>query len=315
MEKIVFWCKKNKWLIVIVLLGALLRFYHLSGESLWTDEMISLSHTTASSLTSSVITKELMPPGYFILLKGWISYFGTSEFSLRFISAFFDTLSIILVFYLGKIIFGEKFGEEAGLWAALIYALGILPLVYAQEARPYALFTFLVLFSTYLLSLLLRPRQGKKKLCSVLFYSITISLALYVNYTFFFVLFIHLLVLLNDISIEKKKALLGWWLGAILLSILCFMLYGFQVLYFQAQLRQPALQEGLALRGVPVFLSNLGIGFYVLVICVFLVSFILLFYLLARHYKHNKNYDENYENNKNNKDYKNNEKSNYAIFV
>jgi len=76
--------KKKVYLILflIVILGATLRFYDLSTESLWTDEMVSLIHTQKENykgLIDSVIYTELMPPGYFITLKYWASLFGTSE--------------------------------------------------------------------------------------------------------------------------------------------------------------------------------------------------------------------------------------------
>src|SRR3989338_8529152 len=118
-EKIILWFVKYKWLLLIVLLVAGLRFYDLGGEALWTDEMVSLRHvqdTSFREVIDSVVQAELMPPGYFLFLSGWISFFGISEFSLRFISAFFDTLSIILIFLLGKRFYEDtpSQGEKVG---------------------------------------------------------------------------------------------------------------------------------------------------------------------------------------------------------
>ena len=282
-EKIIVWFGKYKWLLLILLLGAGLRFYDLGGEALWTDEMVSLSHTQSKELVSSVIQKELLPPGYFMLLTEWVRYFGDSEFALRFLSAFFDMLSIIFIYLLGKKIF-EK--EEAGLWAAFVYALGILPLVYAQEARPYAFFGFLILLSTYFFYTLLSYKSLKEKAIYSFLYFLSVTLALYVNYTFFFVILIHLVALGHGYYIKKnKEAPIRWWAMAILAGFISFLLYGSQILYYQAQLRQPALQQGLALRGVPTFLSKLGIGFYALVIFTLLLLLLLFCYVIARHYQ------------------------------
>ena len=59
-------------LILIFIIGGFVRFYDLDKESLWTDEMVTISHVREESfqgLINSVENKELMPPGYFILLK------------------------------------------------------------------------------------------------------------------------------------------------------------------------------------------------------------------------------------------------------
>ena len=140
------------WLFLIILLGIGLRFYNLSAESLWTDEMVSLMHTQRSNdleIIDSVTNMELMPPGYFLILDRWINYFGNSEFSLRFLSVLFDSLSILLVFLIATKLFNKKIG----LISAFLLATTMLQIVYAQEARPYSLFGFLVLLSTYLLIL------------------------------------------------------------------------------------------------------------------------------------------------------------------
>ena len=83
-EKIILWFVKYKWLLLIVLLGAGLRFYDLGGEALWTDEMVSLRHVQKESLIDSVVRAELMPPGYFLFLSGWISSSTSLSIGLMF---------------------------------------------------------------------------------------------------------------------------------------------------------------------------------------------------------------------------------------
>lgn len=267
-------------LFLIVLLGAGLRFYDLAAESLWTDEMISLIHIQKDSFTSlihSVLDYELIPPGYFILLNGWAHFFGETEFYLRFLSALFDSISIILIYFLGKKIFDSK----VGLWSALIFSTSMLPLVYAQEARPYAFFGFLVLLSSYLLAIICTDQLGSTQKYYFFSYMIIITLSLYVDYMTLFVLMFHSLFILiyfyrKDKSILKKQLLFS--IGALIIFI-----PGLQLMLIQALIRQPALQERLLLWGVPQIMSNLGIIFYLLpIILMFTGTIILFFYVKDR---------------------------------
>ncbi|MBT6774404.1 hypothetical protein HOA91_03460 [Candidatus Woesearchaeota archaeon] len=273
--------KKKVYLILflIVILGATLRFYDLSTESLWTDEMVSLIHTQKENykgLIDSVIYTELMPPGYFITLKYWASLFGTSEFSLRFLSAFFDSLSVILIYLLGAKVFNKK----VGLISALIFSTTMLQIVYAQEARPYALFGFLVLLSTYLFILLSQTPLNKRKKIYFLFgYSLVNAILLYTNYMALFVIIFHSLILFFYYREHKSHLNLKNHFSSAIISII-FFIPGLQILFIQTMIRHPILQESLVLRGVPVFLSNLGVGFYLLpliLLLLFTIGILVLF--------------------------------------
>ncbi len=267
-------------LFLIVLLGAGLRFYDLTAESLWTDEAVTLIHArteNTKALIDSVIYAELMPPGYFILLKYWINYFGEKEFSLRFLSVIFDCFSIILIYLLGKKIFNPK----VGLVSALILSTFMLQLVYAQEARPYAFFGFLVLFSSYLFLCLYQNNLNSKRKYYLLGYILVNLTALYTNYMVMFVLLFHLLIFLFFFYPENKPSLKEYLLS--LISTFILFLPGMQILYLQALIRHPLLQKTLILRGVPEFLSNLGIIFYLLPLIFVLLFLPLGFYLFKKY--------------------------------
>ena len=246
-------------LMLIVILGAGLRFYNLDQESLWTDEMVTLNHLNSNNLITSVKEAELMPPGYFILLSFWTNHLGVSEFSLRFLSAIFDLLSIILIYFLGK----ELFGSKVGVFSSLLYATTMLNIVYAQEARPYSLFGCLALLSTLIFVLLYQRNYStikEKNSWWWVAYILINAFALYMNYMAIFVLAFQALVLF---ICNKKiiRSLLKKYYFSVAVVILLF-IPGMFILWSQAALRQPILQENLVLRGVPAILSHLGIGFY-----------------------------------------------------
>jgi uncharacterized membrane protein len=125
------------WLLVsIVLVGAALRIFHLGAEPLWADEAASwrFAHLTHQDLWGSVGRFETNPPLYYSLQR--LSFvFGQSEAVLRSISALFGTLSIPIVYLIGRLVSGRA----VGLIAAALIATSDMSLYFSQEARAYAL--------------------------------------------------------------------------------------------------------------------------------------------------------------------------------
>lgn len=252
-------------LLAILIVGAGIRFYHLDKESLWTDEMVTMSHLDGN-LFQSLINKELMPPGYFLLLKPVVATFGQSEFSLRFLSALFDTLSILLVYLVGK----RWFNKKVGILSAILLATTMLQVVYAQEARPYSLFGFLVLLTTYLFIL----AKDDKRFWPV--YILVAAISLYTNYLTLFVILIHIILTIFYFKSNIKKNLIS------ILMVFLLFLPGMPMLYQQVLLRQASLTKNLVLRGVPQILGQLGVGFYLLPLTLLTVFLVAVFILLRK---------------------------------
>lgn len=81
------------------------------------------------------LQNESSPPLYYMAVGAWIHVFGSSEAALRSLSAVCSSLSILLVYALGK----KLLGRGPGLVAAALFAASATQVYYAQEARPYAL--------------------------------------------------------------------------------------------------------------------------------------------------------------------------------
>ncbi len=75
-----------------------------------------------------------------LLLQGWITLFGPSEFSARALSALCGVLTVALVYWIGH----EAFDRATGLWAAWLCAVSPVLVYYSREVRMYAA---LVLFT------------------------------------------------------------------------------------------------------------------------------------------------------------------------
>jgi mannosyltransferase len=143
-------------LLVILLLGLSLRVYDLNKQSIWLDEAYSIT-LAGSSLPQLVqeAVKDNNPPLYHILLHYWITLFGSSEFSTRFLSVIFGFGALLMIYKVGSLLFDK----EVGIVGSFILALSVFHIYYSQEARMYSLLSLLTLLSMYFFIKLLKdPR-------------------------------------------------------------------------------------------------------------------------------------------------------------
>ena len=121
---------------VILLIGFALRLYRLGQASLWYDETVSAY--LAGQATPDLIAhtaRDIHPPGYYLLLRGWTLVAGNSEFALAFFSVGFGLLLIALTYRLARLVTGPV----AAIWTALLVAISPFHLWYSQEVRMYTL--------------------------------------------------------------------------------------------------------------------------------------------------------------------------------
>jgi hypothetical protein len=70
--------KNNYLLFAIILLGSLLRFYHIDYQSIWLDEIHTINEANPNysifEVYNSVFNAEQMPPLYFIIIHVFLKY-------------------------------------------------------------------------------------------------------------------------------------------------------------------------------------------------------------------------------------------------
>ena len=153
---------------VLIFLAFLIRLNGLTFQSLWRDEVDAICFAQAPLLSSLPQTAlsftptcppnipELLAaftqpgfngPLYFLILRGWMSVFGYSEFALRFFSLICGVLSVALISTLGT----RLFKRAVGLIAGVLLAFSAYQVWYSQEAKMYTLITLLALASIYFL--------------------------------------------------------------------------------------------------------------------------------------------------------------------
>ena len=180
-----------------------LRAFRLDAQSLWYDEAFSvyLAHFDLAEITARTAA-DIQPPLYYYLLHFWIALAGDSEFALRFLSLGFGVLTIPLLFVTARRLFDARSARIA----ALIATLSPLYLWYSQEARMYALITFLLLLSSYALLRLQADWQSRR--WRLIFIAANIA-AIYAHYFAFAIITFQILYALYAIrnsQIANRKS-------------------------------------------------------------------------------------------------------------
>ena len=131
--------------VLLAALALVLRLYGLSDKPLWYDEIVTLNRANLP-LAELVIDalKQKHYPTYFLLLGPFASA-GIDGWMLRFPSAVFGAMCVLLVSRLAA----EMRGPRTGLGAGLLMALSPFEVQFGQEARSYTLTSRLVLVAIW----------------------------------------------------------------------------------------------------------------------------------------------------------------------
>ncbi len=134
---------------LILLSGFALRLYRLGEDSLWYDETVS-AYLAAQPIGDLIAhtARDIHPPGYYLLLHGWIGLVGSSEFALAYLSLMVGLLTLPLVYRLAHTLTGQR---TLAAWAMAFVATAPFGLWYAQEVRMYTLGATLGLLTGYCL--------------------------------------------------------------------------------------------------------------------------------------------------------------------
>lgn len=128
-------------LSLVLALAVGVRCFSLSFQSLWLDEISTV--VEASRPWTSLLVALFRPfqayPLYILSMRGWSTLFDPTEVALRLPSAIAGVGTVVLVYLLGR----RLFGRRVGLLAAAFLALSPLGVWYSQEATTYALALFL----------------------------------------------------------------------------------------------------------------------------------------------------------------------------
>lgn len=195
------------WLwMSLVLLGLVIRVWGLSAHSLDFDESWSLhlTHSPLDKVLGLAIGQgpDLHPPIYYLMLRVWVSLFGSSEIALRSLSV---AGGVVLV-GLNLVWSSDLSSRRTAVLAALLAATSPYLVWQSQEARMYIWIAAFGLASVLALARALRSSRGVWWLIYFL-----LSLAtLYTHLVGGVILLVHLLLLgLMDEALDRRRRAIG----------------------------------------------------------------------------------------------------------
>lgn len=156
-----------------------------------------------------------LPPLYFILARFWAQLFGPTVAGVRSLSAGISLLVFPSVYWLCW----ELFQSTSVGWIAIaIMAVSPFHVLYAQEARPYMLFTVIVLLSSAILlraiALTASPVRSKFTPAAWCLYAIAITFGLYTNLLFSLVAIAHTVYIITIDKLRVSKTTIIYLLAA-----------------------------------------------------------------------------------------------------
>ncbi len=209
------------WIVAIMFLALALRIYDLGTKSYWVDEIFTIlegKQTIYQILSSGRLDQ---PPAYYLPFHLWMQIFGAAEASTRAFSLLAGISSVVLIFLIGR----ELFGETVGLLSSFLLAISGFQIIYSQETRFYSFFEFTVLLSFFFMILALKTH---KKIYIILYVVVSI-LMLYSHTIGVFILIAQNLYFLLQI-IRYKKEIITWIICQSMILLL-FVPYFFPLIY------------------------------------------------------------------------------------
>jgi uncharacterized membrane protein len=197
--------KKNYLIFFLILLfGAIIRFYHIGNDDLWYDEILSFSLASdqISLNESHYLSKQLdgTPFLFTLILKFFFKIVSYNVFNGKVLFSLISTLSIASTSYIAFIIKNDK----SFIFAAFLCAMNVFLISYSSEFRIY---TFVYFFSSMSIIFFLRLLKENNKI-NLIFFSLFTILNSFLH-PFSLIIFISYIIFIVIISLRKKISLIN----------------------------------------------------------------------------------------------------------
>ena len=212
--------KIDLFFIIILISASALRIYNINKYDLWFDELGSSKYSYQNIKKASQIfnlsekdiflsnSKNDPHSTFYYLIVYLFTFIFKNHLNLRFISVFSSILSILAIYKLSRFLFDK----ETGIYASLLMALSPFQIWYAQEARAYALSSFLSILMIFYIFKSLNSNKIKDWILLTLISYISILIS---YYSFLFILCSLFIVL----SPNNKTKFSNWFYSFIAIII------------------------------------------------------------------------------------------------
>lgn len=129
--------------LLLVAVAAFLRYHELGTKSFWMDEAGDWFLARNCPYLTHV-TYQLFSIVYYTIQQAAV-LLDPSEFGFRFVPALASTVAVLVLMVAVR----EIAGNRAALLAGVFQTFSVIDIYYAQEARPYALATLLIVLTTW----------------------------------------------------------------------------------------------------------------------------------------------------------------------
>ena len=201
----------------VILVGALLRLFMLTNQSLWYDEGLSLVVTDSKTLIGTLTDLSARAGGdkyqplYFLMLSAWRSVVGDSEFSLRLLSVL---PGVVALFFMYAAVV-NVYGSRHALWSTSYLSVSAFWITYSQEVRPYSLLFGLGAIQLFLLSVIFTPQKPTKT--RIALFALVTGLSCFAS--ILLIAFTAALALAHMTIVRRAVDWIKWWLPALIASL------------------------------------------------------------------------------------------------
>ena len=202
-------------LLIIILAGALIRFWNYGDMPFMHDELSALSRLQYDNIYDvvkyGVMLGDTHPAGVQVFLYYWIKFGGTSEVWVKLPFILSGIFSIWLVYKIGKL----WFSSAVGLFASAMISTTQFFVMYSQIARPYSSGLLITLIMVLFWSLYFFEKRSYRYLIPYVLFSV---LAAYNHH--FSLLFAAIVGFSGVIFVRSRKDLLQYGLAGFVIFIL-----------------------------------------------------------------------------------------------
>lgn len=229
-------------LFLIIILGGILRFYNLSGNpiSLYWDEVSSTYNAYSIELTGKdefgkphpllfEAFEDYKTPANIYLAAVAVKLFGLNEFSARFTSAFFGTLTIFAVYFLTMEVLrsekvflkNDKLKNSVALLSSFLLAISPWHLQFSRTGFEANVGLFFLIVGIFYLLKSINTSNFKNVILSAIF--LGASIYFYRSIQLFLPMFILGAILIFRKNIFKKEKLKYLLVGVIVFSVIALL--------------------------------------------------------------------------------------------